>query len=481
MLIDDLRTNFLTGALNDTQLAELAAAGEEVAFGPGEELFHEGDQAENLWILLEGHVELVRRFNNDANVLFTMTTPGQWAGGWQAWDGAERGTGSRSLDPRLHPSHRLTGYAVTAGRMFRVPSEALGRLAGEWFPFGKHLIMGLYQNVRSIEAAAHQRESLVALGTLAAGLAHEINNPASAAVRAVVSLQETVDAVIGELAQYTLPAEQYTALDQLRRELVQRPAHDRGALDDMDREDAAISWLGRRGVDRPWELAPGLTSAGADVEWLERVEQALGDDPLEPGLRWATTAITAGALLSELADTTNRISNLVEAVKTYSQMDRASLQHIDVHSGLDSTLTMLANKLVEIEVQRDFDAGLPHIDAYAAELNQVWTNLIDNAAEAMSGHGTLRLTTRVDRGAVVVDVSDTGHGMSPEVQTRAFEPFFTTKDVGSGVGLGLDMARRVVVEHHGGEISFDSSDAGTTVRVRLPVSRGSVDDGLVRE
>ena len=479
MLVDDLRNNFLTGDLSEAQLVELAEAGEEIAFNQGEELFRGGDQAEHLWILLEGHVELVRRSGNEAAVLFAMTTPGQWAGGWQAWDGTDRGAGSRSLDPRLHPSQRLTGYAVTAGRMLRVPSEALSRLAGEWFPFGKHLIMGLYQNVRSIEAAAHQRESLVALGTLAAGLAHEINNPASAAVRAVVSLRETVEEVIGELGQLTLGTEQRSTLDELRRELAQRPARDGGALDDMDREDAATTWLERRGIEHAWQLAPTLTSAAADVEWLDRVERAIGEGPLEPGIRWVTKAITAEALLSELTDTTNRISNLVEAVKSYSQMDRASLQRIDVHTGLDSTLTMLASRLDGVDVQRDFDAGVPLIDAYAAELNQVWTNLIDNAVDAMDGHGALRLTTRVDRGAVVVDVADTGHGMTPDVQNRACEPFFTTKDVGNGVGLGLDMARRVVVDHHGGEIGFDSSDAGTTVHVRLPVTRASVDDRLV--
>ena len=471
MLVDDLRTNFLTGELTDPQLTELAAAGEEIVFAAGEDLFCDSDQAEYLWILLEGQVELIRRSTNEAAVLFTMTTPGQWAGGWQAWDDTSLGAGSRALDPRLHPSNRLSGSALSAGRMFRVPSAELSRLASDWFPFAKHLIMGLYQNVRSIEAAAHQRESLVALGTLAAGLAHEINNPAAAAITAVGSLRETVDEMIGDLALHTFDTDRRSSLDQLRRELVQRPALKGGALADMDREDAVIRWLERHGIDGLWPLAEKLTSAGADTDWLDRFEVALAGGPLAPGLHWASTATAADALLSELADATNRISNLVEAVKSYSEMDRASLQRIEVRSGLESTLVMLARKLEGVEVQREFGATVPPIDAYAAELNQVWTNLIDNAVDAMDGSGTLRLTTRVDGDAIVVDVADSGHGMTLDVQARAFEPFFTTKDVGKGVGLGLDMSRRIVVEHHRGDITFDSTAAGTTVHVRLPISQ----------
>ena len=470
MLVDDLRTNFLTGQLTDAQLSELAAAGEEITFAAGEDLFCDSDQAEYLWILLEGKVELVRRSANEAAVLFTMTTPGQWAGGWQAWDDASPEGGSRALDPRLHPSNRLSGSALSAGRMFRVPSTELSRLASDWFPFAKHLIMGLYQNVRSIEAAAHQRESLVALGTLAAGLAHEINNPAAAAITAVGSLRETVDEMVGDLARHAFEADRCNSLDELRRELVQRTP-DGGALADMDREDAVVTWLERHGIDGVWQLAEQLTSAGVDTDWLDRFEVSLAGGPLGPGLHWVSAATAADALLSELADATSRISNLVEAVKSYSEMDRASLQRIDVRSGLESTLVMLGRKLEGVEIRREFDATVPPIDAYAAELNQVWTNLIDNAVDAMDGRGSLRLVTRVDGDAVVVDIADSGHGMTLDVQARAFEPFFTTKDVGKGVGLGLDMSRRIVVEHHRGDITLDSTDAGTTVHVRLPISQ----------
>ena len=191
---------------------------------------------------------------------------------------------------------------------------------------------------------------------------------------------------------------------------------------------------------------------------------------LEPGLEWVASTLSAATLLSELKESTRRISELVAAVQSYSQMDRASLQHIDVTDGLESTLVMLGHKLRDgVTVVRDYGADVPRIEAYAGELNQVWTNLIDNAIDAMDGAGTLRLSTRADGDDVVVEVGDTGPGMPPEVAARAFEAFYTTKDVGKGTGLGLDIARRIVVERHGGTITIDSRPGQTVLRVRIPV------------
>ena len=463
MVPDDLRSAFLTAGLTDQQRSELFAAGKETFFKRGDELFREGEPADLLWILLEGQIELVRGSVNERFVLATMSTPGQWAGGLRAWGDASSSAG-----------YRATGIAVTDGRTFNVPSDDLGRLVGEWFPFGKHMVIGVYQTVRGIEAAARQRESLVALGTLAAGLAHEINNPAAASLRAVEGLRQAGDAMLASLvglAEQTITADQYVALDRLRRDLTERTVSDGGAVATMDREEEVGSWLEARGVNQAWQMAPLFASAGADEAWFEACESAVGSNALGAALHWVASTISASELLSELTDTTNRITNLVGAVKSYSQMDRAALQRVDIRDGIESTLVMMAPKLASVDVERDFGADVPPFDAYAGELNQVWTNLIDNAIDAMSGHGTLRLSTRLDDTDVVVDITDSGHGMSDDVEARAFEPFFTTKDVGKGTGLGLDISRRIVVDRHHGEITFDSVPGQTTVHVRLPVAR----------
>lgn len=244
-----------------------------------------------------------------------------------------------------------------------------------------------------------------------------------------------------------------------------------GAMALSDMEDAVGTWLSAHGVDDAWQISPVLAGAGVDVACCERALEVVGPDALAGAVAWVASVVNAGDLLGEMRDTTTRIANLVSAVKSYSQMDRASLQPVDVREGIDSTLVMLAHKLHEIEVQREFQPDLPVIDVYAAELNQVWTNLIDNAVDAMGYTGTVRISVRVEGDDLLVDVADTGPGVPAAVLARAFEPFFTTKDVGKGTGLGLDISRRIVVERHRGDIYFDSSPTGTTARVRIPVER----------
>jgi signal transduction histidine kinase len=458
LVVDELRVLPLLAGLDGSQLAELADAGDEVAVGPGQELFRGGQPAEFWWLLLDGTLDLVRRVGNEDTVVGTMGTPGQWAGGFRAWD--------------PHGVYMATGRAATDGRLLRVPAESLGAMAQSWFPFGVHLIKGLVQTVRTIESTARQREALVALGTLAAGLAHEINNPASASTRAVDALQGTADDLLTSLrrlAEAGISPETYVELDALRRSL--QPVAGTGSpLDRADREDELSDWLAAHDVSEDWLVAPALAAGGADPAWCARIADVVGPTALDAALHWVSDSLSAGALLSEIKESTQRVSNLVAAVRSYSQLDRASVQRTDVAEGLQSTLTVLAHKLSGVTVVRQL-AELPQIEAIPGELNQVWTNLIDNAIDAMDGAGTLRITTSATDRHLVVEIADSGPGVPDDVLPHVFEPFFTTKDVGRGTGLGLDISRRIVVDRHGGDISVDRVGDETVFSVSLPLTR----------
>lgn len=459
MRAEDLRPLPIFAGLTDDQLAELIDGGSEVEIVPGQDLFHQAEPADDWWVLLEGSIDLVRRTGREDTVVARMAEPGSWAGGFRAWD--ESGV------------YLATARGASPGRLLRVPATVLHDRATAWFPFGTHLISGVYRTARTIESTVRQRESLVTLGTLAAGLAHELNNPAAAAIRAVDALDEVCAAMITSLtrlAQAQISADQFSALESLRQSLSGPPA-DLDPLSRADLEDELTGWLTEHGIVRAWSVAPALAAAGIDVSWCERAAEILPGLALRSAMEWVASTSSVSGLMAEVKDSTGRISALVSSVRSYTQMDRASWQDIDLTDGLDSTLVMLGHQLKRgVTVVKEYDADVPHIQAYAGELNQVWTNLIGNAIDAMDGSGVLRVGVRRDGEHVVVEFSDTGHGMTPEVAERAFEAFYTTKDVGQGTGLGLDIARRIVVERHGGEITITSEPGTTVLAVRLPIA-----------
>jgi signal transduction histidine kinase len=460
---DELVALPLFEKVSEEDLRELIDRSDEVVFAPGDVLWTQNDPAECWWLLLDGRIDLVRVVGHEETVLGAMDVPGRWAGGFRAWDEAS--------------VYLATGRASAAGRVLSVPAPALREWTSAWNPFGAHLIAGVFRTARTVESAARQREALVALGTLAAGLAHELNNPAAAATRAVDSLGEASDrllSTVAGLATHGITAEQFLALDALRRGIASG-AMGTGTdpLVQSDREDALADWLSDHGVEDDWLIAPPLAAAGADVDWCERAAGVLGD-ALDPGIAWVASTLTVATLLAEVTESTQRISNLVGAVKSYSQLDRAALQQTLVVEGLESTLVMLAHQIpAGVTVHRDYHPETPRIEAIAGELNQVWTNLITNALDAMAGTGTLRLSTRPERDGVVVEIGDTGRWESPDAKDHAFEPFFTTKGVGQGTGLGLDISRRIIVGRHRGEITIDVQPRETVLRVWLPREHGS--------
>jgi len=361
-------------------------------------------------------------------------------------------------------------------RFFVLDAAVFAELMNEWFPMAVHLLEGAFFGSKNWAQEIGQRERLLALGSLSAGLTHELNNPAAAAVRATAALRERVAGMRHKLGMIAAGPWDRTTLETLIR--LQEEAAERvpkalalTPLEESDREDALTDWLDAHGMSGGWELAPMFVSAGLDVAWLDHVEATVDPACLEGALRWLGYTVETELLMNEIEDSTIRISTLVGAAKQYSQLDRAPYQVVDVHELLDSTLMMLSGKIPPgIEVVKDYDLSLPSIPAYAGELNQVWTNLIDNAVSAMNGSGTLTVRTGMDREQVYVDFCDTGPGVPPEIKNRIFEPFFTTKPVGEGTGLGLDISWRIVVNKHHGDLSLVSSPGDTRFRVRLPIT-----------
>jgi signal transduction histidine kinase len=345
----------------------------------------------------------------------------------------------------------------------------------EWFPMAQHLLTGLFQGFTTRQRTTAQRERLLALGSLSAGLTHELNNPAAAAVRATATLQQRVSKMREKLAALAAGHLDEAALQTLIKfqdDAAQRvaAAPKLSAIESADREDELSDWLDDHGISGAYEIAPTFVQAGIDVDWLDLVANAAPSDSLAGAIHWLYYTIDTELLMKEITDSTTRISTLIGAAKHYSQMDRSPHQTADLRELLDSTLVMLAGKIPPgVTVVKEYEETLPPVPSYAAELNQVWTNIIDNAVQAMGDTGTLTIRTRRDDEYATVQIADTGPGIPDEIKDRIFEPFFTTKPIGHGTGLGLDIAWRIVVNKHRGYLKMTSEPGATTFTVRLPL------------
>jgi len=463
--IDDLRHLFLFADLDDDKLGWLVAQGAVECVDAGDLIYEEGRPAEWFYVLLEGTVSLLRRVQGDDVEVNRTDQLGAYAGATQAYVG-----------DRVAQSYLNSLRAVTDVRLFVLPADAFTYMVREWFPMAMHLLEGLYFGLQATQAVVTQRERLLALGSLTAGLTHELNNPAAAAGRAAAELRDRIGTANTHLHRLLAGSGSPTwmpALVALESRLVDGGLPDRPTgREAADREEELGEWLEVHRVPDPWEAAATLVEVGLDRHQLEELTATVPAEHLPDAIGWVAATTGVRILTGEVNDALGRISALVDAARQYSQMDRAPLQDARLSELLDSTLTMLGRKIPDdVTVVRDYDEALGPLPVFAAELNQVWTNLVVNAIDAMDGSGTLTVRTSADGDGQVVEITDTGPGIPEGLERRIFDPFFSTKPVGEGTGLGLDISYRIVVNRHHGDLTVDSRPGRTTFRVALPPSR----------
>ena len=454
-LKDELRRISVFADLPDDQLTWLAEHMIDRRLDAGEVLARPGDPVRFMTVILEGEIE-VRREGDPGPPIF-VARAGQVTGAL--------------------PYSRLTTFAGTSRavlpmRMLQLHRDLFPEMVQKFPLLAERLVAIMSDRIRETARLDLQREKMAALGKLSAGLAHELNNPAAAAQRASIGLRGALEMVREaslRLGRHSLTQEQRELIAAFEHEATQAKSALADPLAQSDREEAIVAWLEQRQVPEAWKVAAVLADSDVDLPKLEALAAGVGDRSLPDVLKRISSLLTVFQLTAEIETSTRRISDLVRAIKEYSYMDQAPLQEVDVHQGIESTLTILGHWLKRgVTVVRQFDRSLPRVCAYGSELNQVWTNLIDNAIAAMQGEGEINIRTAREGDCVLVEIGDNGPGIPKEIQPRIFEPFFTTKPVGEGTGLGLDTVYRIVTRHHG-DIRVESKPGDTRFRVRLPL------------
>jgi signal transduction histidine kinase len=445
--------------LPDDQIDWFLSQSQEKSLKAGDLYSRQGDPAEAMFVLLEGEFQARGELAGEAVVL-----------------GFKAGEITGLLPFSRMKNYPVSGRAVTEGRVLRFPATRFQELVQKMPELTSRLVGKMSDRIREMTRFEQQRDRLAALGKLSAGLAHELNNPASAAKRAAGQLRELFTKVRDaslELGRRDLTAAQKAEIENLESSLTRMDGPRLDALAASDLEEKIDALLRSHGQNDLWQLAADLARRNFQLDALEKLFAALDGDTARAALVRISTSIEISGLLNELESSTLRISDLVKAIKEYTFMDQAPVQNVDIVKTLENTLTILNHKLKRgISVQRDYHPVPLLVNSFGSELNQVWTNLMDNAIDAMGGKGELRVSTYPDDDCVVVEIGDNGPGISPEVQPHIFEPFFTTKGVGEGTGLGLDTVARIVRKHHG-TIQLRSRPGDTCFQVWLPVAAGS--------
>ena len=455
---NEVRSAPIFSTLTEEQFGCIAS-GEIIDVPAGTVLVSEGERKMFFLVILKGEIRLTRDFDRQTVLMGELK-----AGGF---------TGEVTM--LLDIPWAATARVLKPARFFRLGEEDFWHMLGTCRSVARAIFRVAASKMRNLEGYAQQREKLASLGTMAAGLAHELNNPASAARSAAQHLQQTSEDVQLFLCKlsHTLEHEDWPNLLSASQDTVERLAN-APVLDHLERSDRAevvAAWLQAHGVTKAWKFAPTFVSAGVDTVWLDGLAAKLPAACHADAFGWLEARLNLKLLLNQVEHSTSRVGELVKAVKAYSYMDQSPMQQVDIHEGLESTLTMLGHKLKKVTLVRAYDRSVPRIMAYGSELNQVWTNLIDNAVHAVNGTGKICVGTFLEGDQVMVEIVDNGPGIPPEVQSHLFEPFFTTKPIGSGTGLGLIISNRIVADRHGGEIEFESRPGETRFKVRLPLSR----------
>jgi signal transduction histidine kinase len=457
--VADLRPVDLFDDLDDAGLAEFAAAAQWRHVEPGTVVLEAGEPTEGMFCLLEGTLQLFQRDGDRFEPIGRQNAP--------TWIGAIAALTEGDFVSRM--------VAVGDADLALIPGAEFRRLALANPDVHRRIMRQVRPIMTRMTAIQQNREHLTALGTMAAGLAHELNNPAAAARSAANDLGEALDAIgatIREFVDAGIEREDAARIADLRDQALHQCAQGSSlsALDAADAEDAMRDRLEALGVPDAYRLAEPLAAAGVDDGWLEEL-QGLAGSGTPAALRSIVASLSAQRLVSDLRDSTERMSSLIAAIKSYAYMDRGGLVEADIHEGLETTLKVLSYKLKhsQIKIVRDYDRTLPPLTMYGSEVNQVWTNVLDNAIDAVGDTGTITVRTQRDGDCILVDIADTGPGIPAQARAHVFEPFYTTKDVGQGTGLGLDTVRQIVVGRHGGSVTFDTGDSGTMFHIWLPL------------